>query len=160
MLLPPDGPMHAVLYLVKLTRIMTMWTSLYVADKIWQERYVSKVLIDSAPPPNLIGLVFAAVAIDGLFALVVLTVLVLLQVKNKRSDNAYAIDWDLLRLVALDYALSTAVLASAGIVFAMVAQDRKMFRYGQDGLRGIRATGTLLLCTATVVFLIPFYAIV
>jgi hypothetical protein len=159
MLLPGDAPLHGVLYVVKLVRVTAMWICLYVADKIWQESYVSTVLIDGAPPPSLSGIVFAAVAMEGLFMLLVVTVLLLLQAKNKRPDNAYAIDGGLLRLLAVDYALSTVVLLSAGALFARVAQDRSTFRYGQDGLRGIRATSTLLLCTTLVVFAVPFYAL-
>lgn len=156
-----DRPVIAIMYTVKVLRFMTMWIALYIADKVFQSRYVSRVLFERMPPPTLVGLVATALAIESVAVMFVMIVLWLLKVQNKRAHSSFVIDSGLMVLVAGDYLVTTAVFFAIGVALCATASSRRLFRYGEDGLRGIRAVSLALLGIAgTVVLLLPAFVII
>lgn len=156
-----DAPVVMILYIIKLVRFMTLWIALYIADKVFQARYVSDVLFEGASPPTLVGLLATALAIEAVALLFIVVIMSLFKNHNKRVNNAYLIDRGLMTLVAGDYIITTAVFFALGIALCATASERKLFRYGEDGLRGIRAVSVALLGMAfVVILLLPAFIII
>lgn len=146
----------AVLHFTKLLRFMAMWIALYIMDKVYQARYVSRVYIDGLPPPTLVGLVVCAVGVEAIVALFIGVVLMLLMNMFKRPTNTYAIDSGLIAMFLCDYVVTTVLFLVMGLWIGGVSQE--LFRYSEDGLRGIRAlTFTLLWLAAALILLFPAY---
>ena len=72
----------------------------------------------------------------------------------------FMIDGDFIRALAADYVMSTGILLGVGLALAFGTQNRRLFRYRNDGIRGIRAFSGMLLTAAIVVLGIPWFALV
>lgn len=142
-------------YLVKFVRFLVIWVALFVTEKVYQDTYVSTVLIRDAPPPDLRPLVLYALLVDFVFFAFILMLIRLLRAQNQ--SKTYIIDGNLVHILVIDYVMSTLVLMSIGMGVAAVVQDRVILRYRDDGLRSIRALGTLILYAALISLFIPFF---
>lgn len=142
-------------YLVKLLRFSVIWISLFVVEKVYQDAYVSKVLIRDGEPPDLRPIVLYTLLVDFVFSVFVLVIVALLNAQNQ--GPTYAIDSVLAQALIVDYVSSTSVMAALGWGVATVVQDKKLLRYKDDGLRSIRALGTLILYGSLVTLLLPYY---
>lgn len=153
-----DAHVLAIMYIIKALRIMMLWIGVWVADKVYQTRYVSSVYIERSPPPTMVGMVGTALAIESLSIIVVMLVMALLKQQFKQASNSFVIDSGLITLVAGDYILTSALFLAVGAAVAGTAGSRRLFRYGEDGLRGIRAVSLALLGVAvTLIFLLPAF---
>ena len=162
---------------VRVVRLMVLWIVVFFVDRAYQESYVQRVLVDDgpasagdgggglqdrdaggSPPPRLWTLPAAALAIEAGVVLLMSSVLFLLNARFKAPNNAFVVDAPLFRRLAADYAATTAVIAAVGTAAAAVAQDARLFRYRDDGLRGIRAFCTMFVLIAFAVLLLtPFF---
>jgi hypothetical protein len=167
-----DGLLLGVVYVVKVLRVLVLWVALYVVDKAYQDAYVQRVLVGADPPqdpqarpkgtqapPNLAWAVPLALLGEGAFCLLLLVVLSLLKARYKHPANTYVIDGDMLALLVADYAATTSALLVLGPLLAVVVQSRRLFRYRDDGLRGIRAYCGLMLVVSALVLALPLYAV-
>lgn len=150
-----DSIVTACVYVVKLTRFMVLWVALFVTEKVFQDMYVSTVLVKDSTPPDLRPLILYAMSVDFVFFVFVLLLINLLRLQN--PSKTYALDGNLVYILIVDYIVSVIVLGSVGAGVATVVQDRDILRYRDDGLRSIRALGTLLLYCAMITVLIPYY---
>ena len=167
-----DTPCLGILIAVRFVRAMVLWIVIFFVDRAYQESYVQRVLVDSSPPPapgdpleaeeggggidgmpppKLWTLPAAALALEAGVVLLLSSLLFMLNARFKQPQNAFVVDQSLLRRLAADYAATTAVILLLGTAFAAVAQDERLFRYREDGLRGIRAYSTLFLLIALAV---------
>lgn len=153
-----DPHVVVIMYIIKALRLMMLWIGMWVSDKVYQTRYVSAVYIERSPPPTMVGMVATALAIESLSIVFVMLVLALLKHQFKQASNSFVIDSGLISLVAGDYILTSALFFAMGAAVAGTAGSRRLFRYGEDGLRGIRAVSLALLGIAvTLVFLLPAF---
>lgn len=150
-----DGIVAACVYTAKLVRFLMLWIALFVTEKVYQDAYVSSVLIRDRTPPDLRPVVVYALLVDFVFFTFMLFVIQLLRAQDR--GRTYAIDGYLVSALVVDYVGSTIVLGIVGWGVATVVQDREILRYRDDGLRSIRALGTLLLYGALVTLLVPYY---
>ena len=154
------------LYFIKFARIMVIWVALYVIDKVWQDKYVQSLVKneergdESEKPPSLWPIIIIALGAEAVFMMVVLLCLVLAGTLYGGPSSAYFLDASLFRMIGIDYALSTAVLIGVGLAVSSVAQNGRMFRFRDDGMRGIRATCSLLLTIAAIVISLPWFVLV
>lgn len=153
-----DSIVTACVYVVKLVRFMVIWVALFVTEKVYQDMYVSTVLIQDTAPPDLRPVVVYALLVDFVFFAFILMLISLLRAQN--PAKTYAIDGTLIVLLVVDYLVSVLVLLVIGLGVASVVQDRNILRYRDDGLRSIRALGTLVLYASLVVLAIPYYLLV
>jgi hypothetical protein len=149
-----------VLYVFKLARVMVLWIALYIMEKVYQESYVQKVYVNGGKPPELVPLVLYAVLIDAFVMSLVLLIVFLVKGKYKRDDNTFIIDGALVKVLAVDYAVCTAVIVAIVSLLSHAAQNASLFRYSHDGLRGVRAVCTMALAVSAVVSAFPMYRIV
>lgn len=151
-----DSNATVCVYAVKLVRFMVLWVALFVTEKVYQDAYVSTALIRNTTPPDLRPLIIYALLVDFVFFTFVMLLIALLRAQNPPGQG-YAIDENLVSILIVDYVASIIVLATIGAGVATVVQDRTILRYNDDGLRSIRALGTLLLYGALVTLALPYY---
>lgn len=145
------------MYVIKLTRFLVLWLALFVVEKVYQDAYVSSVLVRSGKPPDLRPLIIYALLTDFVFFTFILVVINMLLAQRQRSGYGHVIDLNLVSILVFDYLGSVLVLGVVGWGIATVVQDKKILRYRDDGLRSIRALGTLLLYCSIVVLMVPFF---
>ncbi len=148
------------LYGIKLIRFFALWIALYTVDKVWRDMYVQSVVERAPRPPSMRWMMAAALAIELILLGVLLVSLALLSAALGTNGSRFILDSCFLRLVLVDYLLTSALLLVLGVAFASVAQDARLFRFGDDGLRGVRATTTLLWMTSASVLALPLYRVV
>lgn len=142
----------------KAMRVSALWVSLWIADKIWRDLWIKHALDASAPrPPHLFGLILTALAIELIIASLVVMAIA---VAAAYQPDTYALDACFLRLVVADYIISTLVVVALAYAVSRAAQNRRLFRMEDDGLRGITSTCTMMLATASVAILVPFYRLI
>lgn len=150
-----DGIVTSCVYTVKLVRFLVLWIALYVTEKVFQDAYVSSVLIRNSTPPDLRPLVIYALLVDFVFFTFMVFVIQLLRAQDRGAT--YAIDGNLVASLVLDYIGSVVVFGVVGLGISSVVQDKEILRYKDDGLRSIRALGTLLLYGALITLTVPYY---
>jgi hypothetical protein len=139
-----DGAAAGVVIGVRLVRVMVLWIAYYFVDRAYQASFVQRTVVDGEEPPALWTIPIAAFAIEAAIFALVLGMLFLLKARFKTPTNTFVIDGPLLSRLAADYALTTAVSLAVCGGTGLVAQDRRHFRYRDDGLRGIRAASLLM----------------
>jgi len=144
-------------YLVKLYRILSLWMIVYVLERVYLERFITRVYIEDKSPKGLAAFVVLCAFIELISFLVLFLVLFGAMIKYKTSFNSFIIDRPLLIGVAVDYFVSTLLIINTGAIVASVIQNRDLFNYHHDGLRGIRANAVLVLYLSLLLFAIPFY---
>lgn len=150
-----DSILAVCVYAVKLVRFMVLWVALFVTEKVYQDSYVSSVLIRDKPPPDLRPLVMYALIVDFVVFGFILMLITLLRAQN--PSKTYVLDGYLVNALCIDYIASTLVIALIGTGLAIVVQDQAILRYRDDGLRSIRALGTLLLYCSMLTIDIPYF---
>lgn len=148
-----------IVMVAKLVRAMVFWVALYVVEKAYQDAYVHKTLLQDQSPPDLRWLPAAALGIDVVVAGVLGVILHLIKALFKTSSNTFVLDSDTTRMLLMDYLCSSVVLLSVGTVLAHNAQSAQLFRYRDNGARGIRAFCNMFLYVSFVTIAIPYYRI-
>ena len=149
-----DGVTFGVLAAFKIVRIMVLWIALYFVDRAYQSYYMTRTMVEDKDPPSLLPLTAAALAIESVFALVFIGFISLLSGRFKKDNNTFALDGPLLSSLWATYLQSTLAILALGTLLGAVAQSRANLRYGEDGMRGIRALCTAILLVAIVIILI------
>lgn len=147
----------AVVAVFKIARAMVLWISLYAADKVFQDAFVQRVLASDGDPPDLRWFVPCALAIDATVMILLCTILSLVRNTYKLPTNTFIVDAPLVLLIVKDYVATTLLILALGVALASVAQSESMFRYREDGMRGVRAFGELMLPVSFVAVSLPFY---
>lgn len=149
----------ACVYVIKLMRFLVVWVALFIIEKIYQDAYVSSVLIRSGKPPDLRPMIVYALLADFVFFTFILVVINMLMAQKQQLVYGHIIDMNLVSILVFDYIGSVLVLGIVGCGVASVVQNKHILRYRDDGLRSIRALGTLLLYCAIIVLSIPFFMV-
>jgi hypothetical protein len=146
-----------ILYFVKVSRIMTFWISLYVVEKVYQDAYIHRVLLEDRSPPPLYLITVYALCIDALFTAFTIVVLMLVRTKMSAHSKTFIVDKRFIVLVLKDYLICTLPILALGVGLGLAAQNRKYFRIREDGLRGIRAYANMMLVVGAVVIAMPAF---
>ena len=162
-----DGYLLLFGALFKAYRICTLWIVVFVMEKLYQQAYVERVFLadDDATssadttPPSLDGFVAVVMAAEAVTAAAFFAILGLLRAGFQSGGTSYVVDTPMLTLLATDYVLSTAAVLAVGGLVSRTVQDGQLFRYGHDGLRGVRANAIVTLKMAMVIVAIPFFLV-
>lgn len=159
-----DPKVVVALYALKAVRFMTLWVALFCVDKLWRDAVVHSVVdsstFDAAAtprPPTMTWMMAAALGLELVVLLVLVFVLAGVNAILGGAGARWTLDACFLRLLAVDYMVTSAVLLVVGVLVARVAEDPKLFRYGDDGMRGVRATTTLLWLVTGPILALPAY---
>jgi len=151
--------MFVLAYLVKLFRIVSLWFIMYLVEKVYLDKYMNSVYIEDGKPTGLMSYIVICMSIENISFLALLLVLFLTMLKFKGPTNAFFIDSTILMALLVDYVISTVLIIAIGAAIARVVQDCSLFRYSQDGLRGIRAHASILAPVSMIVILFPYYVL-
>lgn len=155
-----DGYVFAVAYLVKLYRVGVLWFVMYLVEKAYLSTYLTDVYVQRKKPVSLVSYVAVCLAVEAVLFFAAMLILYLMMSKFKGPTNSFAIDAPLLRALLVDYAATTALILALGAAVSSVVQDCQLFRYSDDGLRGIRAAADILLQISLLVLAVPFFLFV
>ncbi len=157
-----DPMVVGALYVFKAVRFVTLWVSLYVVDKLWRDAVVQSVINSSTvdpsatpKPPSMRWIMAVALSLELVVLAVIVFVLAGLNGLLGGAGARWMLDACFLRLLAIDYLVTSLVLFGIGVLVALVAEDRKRFRYSDDGMRGVRATTTMLWLLTGPILLLP-----
>ena len=147
----------AIVVIAKVVRAMVFWVALYVVEKAYQDAYVQRTLLEDGTPPDLRMLTAAAIGIDIVLIGIIGCVTFLIKKLFKTPNNTFVLDDSILRIIGIDYACSTVVILAMGTLLSHSAQSGQLFRYRDNGVRGIRALCNMLLYVSFVGMAIPYY---
>lgn len=148
-----------IAYIVKAYRISVLWFVMYLVEKMYLDRYISRVFIKDKKPVGLLSYIWVCISIENIAFLALFLVLYLMMERFKGPTNAFAIDAKMLKALLVDYVFSTVMIVSIGASVAQIVQNDNLFRFSYDGLRGIRACGDLLAQISVIVLVIPFFLV-
>jgi hypothetical protein len=150
----------AIVLIAKVVRAMVFWVALYVVEKAYQDAYVQHTLLEDGTPPDLRWLTAAAIGIDIVITGILAVITFLIKKLFKTPSNTFILDNGTMRIIGIDYACSTAVILAMGTLLSQSAQSAQLFRYRDNGVRGIRAFCNMLLYVSFVGMAIPYYRLV
>ena len=145
-----------VIYFLKALRVFFIWFALYLASKIFQQYYTSKVFANNLDPPDLRLFIAIFWGLEALFTMGVMIFLLLLMFIYGASGD-FIINRDMMTKYMVDYVVSTIFILIIGTVLASTMQKKKYFRYKTDGLRAIRSLQDMMLGVSGIVSIIPFF---
>jgi hypothetical protein len=149
-----DGTARAMLWLVKLVRVMLLWIVVHFVDKAYQQSYIIRSATDQ-PLPMLWTLAGAALAAEAAALLLLFAMLWMLKGVYKRRINTFVVDAPFLARLARHYAATTALLLALGSCFGHRLQHSSTLRYREDGVRAVRTTSLMFFYAAALVLLAP-----
>lgn len=154
-----DTHVH-IIYVLKLIRFVLAWMCISMATKAFTSVYASNVYIKNIDPPT--PTVFLAMFFGLNLALNagLLTALWAASRVFKSPSNDFPIDSYLLTAWVVDACFSEVVMVAIAFAFASIIATKKAFRYRQEGDRGIRALGQMMLYSFAVMLCVPFFRVV
>lgn len=154
-----DSHVHLI-YVLKAIRFALVWMSMTIALRAFTSMYASNVYIKNMDPPS--PLIFLAIFFGTDLSLnaALLTILWAASRIFKSPTNEFPIDSYLLTAWSVDIACSEIAMVGIGYAFANIISTKKAFRYRQEGDRGIRALGQMMMNSYAVLLLVPFFRIV
>jgi hypothetical protein len=148
-----------MVYFLKVFRVLFIWFSLYLASKVFQEQYVTKVFANNEDPPKLMNFILIFWGLETIFMAFLFILLFLMKYLFNNSGDSFIINNDLIGKFITDYVVSTVFIISLGLILASVMMKKKYFKYKSDGLRAIRGLQEIMLYVSIVVLVIPFFVI-
>lgn len=153
-----DTHVH-VIYLLKGLRFALSMMAMSIATKAFTSVYASNVYVKNVDPPSPTLFLAMFFAVELAMNAGVYTVLWASNRVFKSPSNDFPIDSYLLTAWAVDFACSELALMGIAFAFANIIATKKAFRYRQEGDRGIRALGQMMLYSYAVLLCIPFFRI-
>lgn len=144
-------------YFVKLFRVSVLWFIMYLVEKVYLDQYLNRVYVEDSKPPGLMTYIIICMSIENVVFLLLLLALFLMMMKFKGPTNSFFIDNSVMMLLLVDYLISTLLIVAIGAAIAGVVQDRNLFRFSDDGMRGIRAHAAILVPVSILVLVFPYY---
>jgi hypothetical protein len=146
-----------VIYFLKGLRLFFIWFSLYLASKIFQSQYVSKVFANNLDPPDLKRFILIFWALETAFMVFLIAFLLLIKFLFEKSGGL--ITGSLMNRFIMDYIFTTVFIVVIGLIISSIMMNKKYFRYKTDGLRGIRSLQEVMFGVSGIILAIPFFMI-
>jgi len=157
-----DWKTGTVMYAVKSYRVLVLWMIVFAMEKVFSENYMRRMFVEGSVtgrPPPFTQLVSVCWALEFIALFIPILILVMMYVRYKSTGNSFIIDDATLKGILVDYVLSSLLYVMVGNVIVKQIQDRTLFRYEHDGLRGIRAGAQLFFQSSALILFIPFYSL-
>lgn len=149
----------AVIYLIKSVRFLAYWIIWFIVDKVLQDAYVQNVYIQYLPAPNIKYVGIVAVAAESVVFLALFVCTICLKFRYDTEDNAFIVTNRFVQQLFVDFVMTAVLISMVSYAVARVTMDEQLLRYDIDGLRGIRATTTIIMVLTGVILACPFYSI-
>jgi hypothetical protein len=148
-----------VVYAIKGLRMVLTWVALTLATKIFLMWYSDAVYSNSnlkSTPPSILWFVAIYEGIDTL--LNILLIGILLSIKYIFDDEGdFFVNSRVVSATIVDVIVVKLVDPFMSAVIASIVASKKYFRYRFEGDRAVRALSSMLLWTASVNTLIPYF---
>jgi len=154
-----DWKTVGVMYALKTYRVLTLWIIVYGMEKVFSENYLRRAFINHEYPPPFTQFVAVCWALEFIVLLIPMFIVAMMYSRYKSSDNAFIIDYTILRGLLTDYTLSSLLLVLIGNVIVKQIQNKNLFRYDHEGLRGIRAGAEMFFQVSSAIIFVPFYSV-
>ena len=146
-----------IVYIVKGLRIFFIWCALIFARAFFQARFNDVVYVQNKLPPHPAWFVLIFLTFDLGLNVSLYVMFKTLMFLFKSKDTDFPINATVMRLILIDYVISTSLIAVLALFLAVVIRRRKYFRYRYEGDRGIRALSDMILWTSAALMIIPFF---
>ena len=152
-------PQYITLYVVKAARFLVALYALKLAARVFQARYNDVALRagGTGEPPSPHLFLWLALALQMVFELLIVCLLLLLRHMFKTPANTFPVDTRLLVGYGVDYLCVTVLAAAIGTIVAEVVRRKKYFRYRHEGDRGVRAMHAIMGRVFAVALALPFF---
>ena len=154
-----DANSLVILYVIKTFRIMSIWTVLYVLDKVYQAQYMQDVYVSHRPPTSVSLLPVLLVSIEAVAFALLFMILLLFRNRFCVTKNTFIVDEILLRHVLVDYALTTTSIVLIGTAITAIVCGKDTLRFHHDGMRGIRAASQIIFYASIIILLLPMFLV-
>ena len=139
---------------LKIIRVILSYIAVTIATNYTSQIYIDKVLVNQENPPHLINMCYLFVIIE--FCMFVICVaLVYFVLSNVMEFNKTKIE-NIMQTVLIDYVLGTIVSVITLNIIGNAMYSKKYFLYKDDGLRAIRAYGSIMTQISILNNLIPY----
>jgi hypothetical protein len=152
-----DGKSVALMYLIKLYRIMCLWAVLYLMDKVYQIRFLERVFVEDAAPPSLMYWPFVLIAAESSMFLLMFAIILVMERRFKSVQNTFVIDETLLLQLLTDYVLTTLSMFLTCNIVVNAVMNCSTMRYKHDGMRGIRSASRLMFSMCATILAVPCF---
>ena len=147
-----------VFYGLKGARLIGQVGAIYVAQKVFSERYVSMMYVDGkTQPPDLSYMLWLFLGIDATLQLMVLLIIVLLSYARKNVKNSFAIDDEFLMSYLVEYFITTSIITTFGLLLGKLMQKKVYFDYPAKGSVVESAYRDIMIGICVVMCIIPFF---
>ena len=140
---------------LKIIRVILSYIAVTIASNYTSQIYIDKVLVNQENPPHLINMCYLFVIIEFcMFVIcVALVYFVLSNVMDKVDEKLIE---NIMQTVLIDYVLGTIVSVITLNIIGNAMYSKKYFLYKDDGLRAIRAYGSIMTQISILNNLIPY----
>ena len=141
---------------LKIIRVILSYIAVTIATNYTSQIYIDKVLVNQENPPHLINMCYLFVIIE--FCMFVICVALVYFVLSNVIDNVVtkkSIE-NIMQIVLIDYVLGTIVSVITLNIIGNAMYSKKYFLYKDDGLRAIRAYGSIMTQISILNNLIPY----
>jgi hypothetical protein len=152
-----QSKIHMEDYIYKTIRILISIIAIKIASSYSETQYVTNVIGNDELPPSLAYFVGLAIILDFAMNICFFIVINLLSMKNRAIKELFE---DNKTILFYDYMGSLITFTLCGYLISTVIENKKYFRYREDGSRGIRGFETILIYLITVLHLVPYSMIV
>lgn len=147
-----------VVYAIKGLRMVLTWVSLTLATKIFSIWYSDAVYSNTnlkSTPPSILWFIAIYEGIDSLLNLLLIGIL--FSIKYIFDDGDFFLNSRVVSATIVDVIVVKLVDTFMSSIIASIVASKKYFRYRFEGDRAVRALESMLLWTASVNTLIPYF---
>ena len=144
-------------YIYKVFRIIFSIIALKIASGNLESDYVVKVIGNDELPPSLAKMVGFAIALDFAMNIVFFIFINLVSQKNKVIEQMFENNK---KILFYDYLGTMILFTLMGYFISTTVENKRYFRYREDGSRAIRGFELILIYIIIILHLVPFTVIV
>jgi ABC-type multidrug transport system permease subunit len=148
-----------LLYVLKIINYAGLLLSYYLAEKLFSEMYMKIVYAENKDPPSIHIMLGIVLAIHFVMNIFIFTILMLIMFLFKTGSNNFIINRYLVTSYLIDYGMTLVFVSIIALILGSIVVKKKYFRYKTEGLRGVRALREMMVSLASIVFIVPWFAL-
>ena len=150
--------MNSAIYLsfgIKLIRSVLSYIAVAISTNYTTQIYIDKVLVNQENPPHLSNMLYLYMFIEFSMYAILCTIVYLMLSANIIPKDLIK-ETDVMKMILIDYVIHLAITMAFLSNIASIMYSRKYYLYKDDGLRAIRAFGSMIVNISIVSNLIPY----
>lgn len=154
--------MNSEIYLsfgIKLIRSVLSYIAVSLSTNYATQIYIDKVLVNQENPPHLSNMLYLYMLIEFCMYAILCTIVYLMVSANIIPKDMVQ-ETDVMKTILSDYVIHIAITMAFLSNIASIMYSKKYFLYKDDGLRAIRAFGSIIVNVSIISNLIPYNFII